>query len=182
MSLKRVGFFAALTVLAAAGIVSILVEREAAPAETWVGSETRGEALVLYHPSRDAGFSDVLAQAVVRGFRTAGFRVALVTTTKQARSDLRRFAIVAIVANTYYWSPDRPTLSYLRRVSLIGKSVIGIMAGAGSTAAAERKLGEAIRGAGAAQVETRSVWLFRPNDEAAGLGDSTDTGHPGRAR
>jgi hypothetical protein len=88
------------------------------------------------------------------------------TITRSTPPHLEGYAIVAVVSNTYYWTPDLPTLRYLRRARLGGRMAIGLMGGAGSTERAERLLAESLRQTGAESVETRSFWLWRPNDEA----------------
>jgi hypothetical protein len=157
---------AALLVLAA-GVVSLVVEQDATYAlvNDPVALGQR-RALVLYHPSRDARFADDLAQSLRDGLREAGFAVDLATTTAQTPTDLSLYAVVGVVSNTYWWSPDRPTLRYLRRISFNGLPVLGVMGGAGSTGRSERVLRDALTRAGGRVVEVSSAWLWRPNDEA----------------
>ena len=85
--------------------------------------------------------------------------------TGRTPRDPAGYTLIAVVSNTYFWTPDRPTRDYLRKAHLEGTPAIGLMAGAGATGRAERMLGEALRGTGAPSVHTRSFWLLRPNDE-----------------
>ncbi|MGE0157973.1 MAG: hypothetical protein AB7T31_01100 [Gemmatimonadales bacterium] len=162
----RLGLGLVLSAAAAIVLVTVAVERESDFAHEDLGGAGPGRALVLYHPSRDARFSDELSSAVARGFRRAGLAVerATLTTRTQARAD--GYAIVAVVSNTYFWTPDRPTLRFLRRARFDAIPVIGLMGGAGATGRSERLLHEALGRTGALSVETRSFWLWRPNDEA----------------
>jgi hypothetical protein len=147
-------------------IISVAVELEGAYRRWDLGGGVRGRALVLFHPSRDARFTDDLSAAFAKGLQAAGLSVELATLTANTPSRPQGYRLIAVVSNTYYWTPDLPTLRYLRRARFDGIPVVGLMAGAGSTIRAQKVLGQALREAGAATVETRSFWLWRPNDES----------------
>lgn len=154
-----------LAVVAAIG-VSVWVQRPSVYVREELGGAGPAHALVLYHPSRDAGFSDELSLAVVAGFRDAGLAVTRATLTPDTPADIGDVAIVAVVSNTFWGAPDRPTRDWLARARLELRPSIGIIGGAGSTDSAERLLREDLVKAGAAPVTTRAAWIFRPNDEA----------------
>lgn len=121
--------------------------------------------LVLYHPSRDAHFSDEISLAVAEGFKDAGLAVDRATMTDKTPATPQGYALVAVVSNTFWFTPDLPTLRYLGRARLQGAGAVGLMCGAGSTGRSERKLHAALEKAGAIVVTTRSYWVSRPNDE-----------------
>lgn len=158
---------AALAVLLAVGVlaVSVIVQLEADYAIQELGGPGPARALILYHPSRDAGFSQDLSTALAGGLRASGFAVARATLTAETPARPDGYGLVAVVSNTYYWAPDLPTLHYLRRARLDGIPAVGLIGGAGATGRSERLLREALRNAGATVLETRSFWLWRPNDE-----------------
>lgn len=164
--LRQVAGIAAFAAVVFVMVESVIVQVEAGYAHEQLGGCGPARALVLYHPSRDARFGDDLSLAVARGFQDAHLSVDRATMTGDTPPSPAGYAIIAVVSNTYYWTPDRPTLRYLRRARLEGTPVIGLMAGAGSTGRAERILEEALRATGAQAVETRSFWLLRPNDES----------------
>ena len=120
---------------------------------------------MLYHPSRDAHFSDDLSIALAEGLKAAGFSVDRATLTCATSGALMEFALIAVVSNTFWWTPDLPTLRYLERVRPDGIAAIGLISGAGSTARSQRLLDEALRRTGANVIRTRSLWSKRPNDE-----------------
>lgn len=155
----------AIVVVALWVALSVVVELDGRAMEETLNEGTNGRALVLFHPSLDARFADDLSLAVAEGFQSAGFTVRRATLTSQVADRPQGLAIVAVVSNTYYWTPDLPTLRYLRRAHLDATEVIGLIGGAGSTGRSERVLNEALRRAGGQHVETRSFWLARPNDE-----------------
>jgi hypothetical protein len=163
---KRIGAGIAGSLVVCLAAVTIWVERESdyRLERLSEGSETR--ALILYHPSRDARFSDDLSLAVARGFETAGLAVDRATLTTDTPEHPEGYAIVAVVSNTYFWTPDRPTRRYLERARLEGIPVIGLIGGAGATVRSQRLLAGALGGAGATILDVRSYWLLRPNDES----------------
>jgi hypothetical protein len=151
--------------LAAAIGVTAYVEYEADYRLETISSTGSPRVLVLYHPSRDAKFSDEVSLAVAEGFRDAGLAVDRATLTGKTPASPQGYALVAVVSNTFWFTPDIPTLRYLGRARLQGIGAIGLMCGAGSTARSERKLHAALENAGAVVVTTRSYWVSRPNDE-----------------
>ena len=164
--MKRIALFAATGLIALVVAISIAVQIEAEYVHDILSEEGAEAALVLYHPSRDAGFSDDLSLALAHGLAEAGLTVHRSTVTRQTPTRPDAYALIAVVSNTYYWTPDLPTLRFLRRAQLQGMSTLGLIGGAGSTARAERLLAEGLDGTGGDLIETRSFWLLRPNDES----------------
>jgi len=163
--MKKVVIALGTTVLAGIAIVSFIVESEGKYFHESLGGDGRQKALILFHPSRDARFSDDLSRSVSDGLRSAGFTVERATMTQDTPAHLESYAIVAVVSNTYYWTPDLPTLRYLKRARLDGVAAIGLIGGFGATARSRRILDEALRETGAKVLQTRAFWLLRPNDE-----------------
>ena len=62
-------------------ILTMVVEREADYSLQSLGGEGVPRALILYHPSRDAHFTDELSLAVAEGSKAAGYSVDLATLT-----------------------------------------------------------------------------------------------------
>lgn len=120
--------------------------------------------MILYHPSRDARFSDELTEALARGFEDAQFSVERWTMTGETPARPEGFEVTAVVSNTFYAQPDWPTGRYLKRADLKGVPVIAIMAGAGSTERAQQKLTDALKAAGADLRGVQPLWISRPND------------------
>ena len=108
-----------------------------------------------------------------RGLVCGGLAVERATLTGATPDALSSYQLVAVVSNTYWWTPDRPTLRYLARARLDGIAALGIIGGAGSTGRSQRLLDEALRKSGARVISTRSFWIFQPNEE-------TDSGEPNR--
>lgn len=145
--------------------LSVAVELEGAYVQQDLGGPGPAKALVLYHPSRDAHFSEDLSLAAAEGLKAAGFRVTRATLTGRTPARPKGYALVVIVSNTYYWTPDLPTLHYLERARLDSITVLGLIGGAGSTGRSQRVLHQALRSTGATVLPTHSFWLWRPNSE-----------------
>lgn len=163
--MTRVLRWLAAVLIAGLAVVTLLVEREARPALESAGGFGPDRALVLYHPSRDARFSEQLAAAVAEGFAAEGFKVEIARTTKEA-PDAVAYSHVAVIANTYWWTPDLPTLRYLKRSDFGGRAVLGLIAGAGSTGRAQRVLERQLDAAHATVWDVQPFWTWRPNDES----------------
>jgi hypothetical protein len=166
--MKVIAIAIGLILLLGAVLVTVYVEFPAAYKHEGLGnegSEGRARALVLYHPSRDAHFSDDLSLAVADGLKAAGFSVDRATLGGDTPATPQGYTLVAVVSNTFWYTPDLPTLFYLGRARLEGIPAIGLIGGAGSTDRSQAKLDEALRKTGARVIRTRSFWIARPNDE-----------------
>lgn len=163
---KRIMWMLALLLaigLVAIGSVTVWVQREAPFQQDKLVTKGRGRALILYHPSRDAHFSDDVSLALARGFEEAGYRVDRWTMTAQTPRRPEDFAVMAIVSNTYFWAPDWPTQRYLARADLSGMNVIAVIGGAGNTQRAQGALARDIVRSGAKLISIRALWTSRPN-------------------
>lgn len=165
-SMTRVLLAIAFVLVLAVAVVAVVVEREGPSTVETVSSSGTLKALILYHPSRDARFSDDLSLALARGLVTAGFAVDRATVTAETPARPAGYALIGIVSNTYFWTPDLPTTRYLRRARLQGIPVVGVVGGAGATGRSERVLRQSLAATGATVLSTQSFWLLRPNDES----------------
>jgi len=146
-------------------IVTVVVEREADYSLQSLGREGGPKALILYHPSRDAHFTDELSAAVAEGLKAAGYSVDLATLTGMTPDQPKGYRLLVVVSNTYFWTPDLPTLRYLKRARIDHLPTLGVIAGAGATGRSHRVLERALSGSGAAVIGMRAFWTARPNDE-----------------
>ncbi len=154
------------TVLVSLVAVTIYVEREAPYRSEVLTRGTSGRALILYHPSRDAQFSEELTEAIARGFEDAKMTAERRTMTAATPVRPEGFDVIAVVSNTFFAQPDWPTERYLKRADFKGIPTLGIMAGAGSTERAELTLSRALSDTGADLRGVHSLWIARPNDLA----------------
>ena len=151
--------------LCGVAIVTIVVEREADYTLQPLGGEGDLKALILYHPSRDAHFTDDLALAIAEGLKVSGYSVDLATLTSVTPDQPEGYRLLVVVSNTYFWTPDLPTLRYLKRARLTRIPTVGVIAGAGATARSQQMLERSLRGSGATLIGMRAFWIARPNVE-----------------
>jgi len=162
----RVGAWVGVAVAAVAAL-AFAVEREAPYRRQALGGAGPGHALVLYHPSRESHFSDELSMAFAQGLQASGLMVERATLTADTPAPGGDWTLVAVVSNTYFSTPDLPTLHYLARVRLDGVPTVGLIGGWGATARSQRLLDEALRASGARVLGVHAYWLWRPNAAAS---------------
>lgn len=163
----RKNFKIALWILALAiTSVSVLVQVPSTFAIEDVKESAGPMALILYHPSRDTRFSEDLSQALAEGLNQGGVHVDRATMSPGTPDKLHAYKLIAVISNTYYWTPDFPTLWYLRRARFEANAVIGLLGGAGATERAQNIFEASLRQTGGTLIGTRSYWLLRPNDES----------------
>lgn len=162
----------ALAVLLVIAVISIIgvtawVQAEAPFRKDRLVKTGRAKALILYHPSRDAHFSDDVTMALARGFEEDGLAVERWTMTRQTPARPEGFAVIAIVSNTFFWAPDWPTQRYLKRADLKGNTALAIIGGGGNTQRAQVALDRDLGNSGARLLAVRALWTSRPNEPGA---------------
>lgn len=152
--------------LAALAGFTLYVQAEADYQLETITAEGSPRALVLYHPSRDARFSEELSEAFAEGLIAEGFAVDRGTLTGEGPAKPEGYALVAVVSNTFYLHPDWPTIRYLNRADFDGAAVAGLIGGNGSTENAARILREKLTASGGDVIGVRQFWIYRLNDES----------------
>ncbi len=146
-------------------IVTIVVEREAEYAIQSLGGAGKLKALILYHPSRDAHFTDDLSLAIAEGLKSAVYSVDRATLTGATPGQPEGYRLLVVVSNTFFWTSDLPTLRCLKRARLDRIPTVGVIAGGGATTRSRQMLERALSGSGARLIGMRAFWISRPNDE-----------------
>jgi hypothetical protein len=72
-----------------------------------------------------------------------------------------------LCANTYNWSPDWSVGNFIKNELPNKKDVVAITLGAGTTGRSKRILESLIKDKGGKLIDSRTFWLWRPNDESA---------------
>lgn len=142
-----------------------IVEREADYVLHSLGGSGEPRALILYHPSRDAHFTDELSLALAKGLKATGYSVDRATLTGKTPGEPKGYRLLVLVSNTFFFSPDLPTLRYLKRAKLTGLKTIGVIAGGGATTRSQKMLESALSRSGASILAIRAFWTSRPNDK-----------------
>lgn len=145
-------------------VLTIWVERTAQASMRSIGDAPSGpRALIVYDPDPIYDLDAQVCRAFAEGLAERGFQstVATVAAATDGSFDLHVFC-----ANTYNWRPDRAVTGFIEELDLVGKPVVAITLGAGSTEISQRLLEEIIKGKHAELLGSRSFWIMRPNDEA----------------
>ena len=125
-----------------------------------------GTALIVYHPGLSK-LQNELTSAFAMGLTDQGWRVERTTTSPAAPSDLAVYDLLVLGVHTYWWSPDDPTVRYLRRVGdLQAKPTVALLSALGATGRAERLTRARIEAVNGSVVDVQPFWVLRPNDES----------------
>jgi hypothetical protein len=152
--------------LAAVAGLTFYVQAEANYRFESIAAEGSPRALILYHPSRDARFSEDLSAAFAEGLVAQGLAVDRATMTRETPARPEGYALVAVISNTFYLHPDWPTIQYLKRADFGGARVAGLIGGNGTTEKAARILEDKLKTAGGDLIGVRQFWIYRPNTES----------------
>lgn len=162
---KRILLAVAGLLLGGVANVTVAVEREAEYTLQLLGGQGERRALILYHPSRDAQFTDELSLAIAEGLKAAGYAVDRATLTGDTPAQPTGYQLLVVVSNTFFWTPDMPTLRYLKRARLDRLPTVGVIAGGGATTRSQQMLERSLSDSGASVIGMYSFWISRPNDE-----------------
>jgi hypothetical protein len=150
---------------AAAGWTLFQTNREVASPVEVENPDGSGRALVVYHPGI-TDFQQRVSQAFAAGLVAGGWRVELVTASREAPVEVSRYDLVAVGAPTYWWAPARPLRRYLDRLhDLEGKRVVVLITGAGATSRSQRITEESVRAHHGTIIASHAFYTMAPNRE-----------------
>ncbi len=165
-----------LGVLAAIAIVSYLwLNKAVASGVRVVNSEgATGTALVVYHPGR-FGFGERVRAAFIQGLVSSGWRVEITTASAQAPTDLSAYDLLIVSGPTYWFTPSRPMLSYLRRLrDAGGKPTVTILTAIGAGERSNAILLSAVEAANGKLIKSLLLYTVRPNEDLYGINDAEE--------
>ncbi|MEP6735302.1 MAG: hypothetical protein ABJA70_07280 [Chryseolinea sp.] len=148
--------------------LTVWVEKNG-PAKIWhfanAGSQ---KLLVVYDPDPIYNLDQQICQSLGRGVSSNNnIDVTIATVAASKDLDLDSFDSFVICANTYNWMPDWATSRFVRSTKALNhKRVAAITLGAGSTVHSQKALEKMIEETGGELIESQSLWLLRPNDDA----------------
>ncbi len=148
-------------------IMTLWVEQEGSIRSMELGSLENGKvACVIYDPDPIYNFDQQLCEAFAQALADRGWKVNVSTVAAAQQWQSTSFDLYVLCANTYNWSPDWAICNFIEtKASLKDKKVAAITLGAGSTGRSQREFETLIRSKKAILVDSRSFWLWRPNDE-----------------
>jgi hypothetical protein len=137
------------------------------------GDGRAGHALIVYHRGRGSRqFQRRLQEALAEALQANDWQVDLTTASRQTPTDVSRYDLLVLGAQTYNWRPARPIVDYIERVGdLKGTPVVLVVSGWGMTERAMRTLQIRVVEAGGVIADEIEVWTSRPNEERHGLSD-----------
>lgn len=150
--------------------LTIWAER-AGPKRSWqLGSpNAQKKALIVYDPDPIYNLDEQVSRSFGQALADQGMRVTVATVAAAPDVNNQPIDLYVFCANTYNWQPDWVVSNFIReQVNLDGKSVVAITLGGGSTGTSQKALETLILDKKANLLDSRSLWLLRPNDESRG--------------
>ncbi|GAB2583750.1 hypothetical protein [Spirosoma areae] len=168
--LFRLTGIAVLVIGGAWTLLTLWAER-AGPKRSWtLGSQTaKKRALIVYDPDPFYNLDEQISRSFGQALADGGMRVTIATVEAAPDVENQPVDLYVFCANTYNWRPDWAVSHFIeKQVTLEGKSVVAITIGGGSTGASQKALEKLILNRKANLLDSRSLWLLRPNDESRG--------------
>ena len=164
----KVSGFIVVFILVAWFILTMWVEAEG-PKKSWkfgVLPSSNDQILIVYDPDPFYNLDEQVCRSFGQAMADSGLHgmVATVSAAKELKD--RDFAVYVLCANTYNWQPDWSVTSFIKKeITIKAKPVIAITLGSGSTEWSQKSFEKTIIGNGGLLIDSKSLWLLRPNDE-----------------
>lgn len=149
-------------------LLTVWAER-AGPKRRWqLGSLTaKKRALIVYDPDPFYDLDEQVSRSFGQALADGGMRVTVATIAAASDAANQSFDLYVFCANTYNFRPDWAVRDFIQKQeNLAGKSVVAITLGSGTTGASQEALETLIHDKKANLLDSRSLWLFKPNDES----------------
>ncbi|WP_461053878.1 hypothetical protein [Spirosoma arcticum] len=171
--MKKLFRITGITTLVLATVWTVLTfwTESVGPKRSWeLGAQaSRVNALIVYDPDPFYSLDEQVSRSFGQGLADQGTRVTVATVEAAPDVDDQPIDLYVFCANTYNWRPDWAVSDFIQKqVDLDGKSVVAITVGGGSTGASQKALETLILDKKANLLDSRSLWLLRPNDESRG--------------
>jgi hypothetical protein len=163
----KVTFYTMTAIIAGWCVLTIVVERTG-PSQSWnFGDINSTEKVILvYDPDPFFNLDEQVCKEFGKVLSENGISARVVTVAAAREITLSSFNMYIFCANTYNWGPDLAVSNYIKeQKSLNNKPVIAITLGSGSTTLSQERLEQLIVSQGGKIMDSRSIWLLRPNDE-----------------
>ncbi len=159
---------AVLAIGASWAFLTVWAERTG-PKRSWqLGSQTaKRRALIVYDPDPFYNLDEQVSRSFGQALADKGMHVTVATVAAVPEVDHQSIDLYVFCANTYNFRPDWAVSDFIeKQPNLADKSVVAITLGSGSTEASQEALETLIRDKKAHMLDSRSLWLLKPNDEA----------------
>ena len=141
----------------------------AGPKRSWkLGNQAaKKRALIVYDPDPFYNLDEQVSRSFGQALADNGMQVTVATVKAVEESPEQAIDLYVFCANTYNWAPDWSMSSFIRQqVHLDGKPVVSITVGSGGTKSAQKALEKIILDRKANLLDSRPLWLMKPNDES----------------
>ncbi len=171
--MKKLLTITGIAVLAIGGVWTLLTiwAERVGPKRSWtLGSQTaKKRVLIVYDPDPFYNLDEQVSRSFGQALADQGMRVTIATVAAATDIENQPIDLYVFCANTYNWRPDWALSNFIeKQVTLEGKSVVAITLGSGSTGASQKALEKLILNRKANLLDSRPLWLLRPNDESRG--------------
>lgn len=166
--LLKITGIAALTIGAVWTFLTVWAERTG-PKRSWqLGSPTaKKRALVVYDPDPFYNLDEQVSRSFGQALADQGIRVTIASVATAEIDTNQPIDLYVFCANTYNWRPDWAVRDFIhKQVNLDGKPAVAITLGGGSTEVSQKALETLLLDKKARLLDSRSLWLLRPNDES----------------
>jgi hypothetical protein len=139
------------------------------PKRSWQsGSPTaKKRALIIYDPDPIYNLDEQVSRSFGQALADGGMRVTVASVAAARGFNGQPVDLYVFCANTYNWRPDWAVSDFIKKqVWLDGKDVVAITLGGGSTEDSQQALETLIQDKKANLLDSRSLWLLKPNDES----------------
>jgi Cft2 family RNA processing exonuclease len=164
----KITAIAVLAVGAICTLLTILAERTG-PKRSWqLGSQTaKKRALIVYDPDPFYDLDEQVSRSFGKALADQGMHVTVASVAAAPDFTNQTMDLYVFCANTYSFRPDWAVRDFIQKqTNLDEKSVVAITVGSGSTADSQKALETLIQDKKANLLDSRSLWLFKPNDES----------------
>ena len=160
--------FVALVILSTIWIVLTIWVELPGPARQWTFGEKESgtHVVIIFDPDPLYDLDEQVCLSLGRALAEKNIYVEIFTVAA-ANGISSRIDGIIICANTYNWQPDWAIAGFIKDTpSIKHKKIFAITLGSGSTETAKLKLESLIKRQQGDLLESRSLWLMRPNDES----------------
>ena len=143
----------------------------AGPKRSWrMGNPTaKKRALIVYDPDPFYNLDEQVCRSFGQALADNGMQATVASVKAAGESSGQPIDLYVFCANTYNWAPDWSVSDFIRNEGrLDGKPVVAITVGSGDTRGAQKALEKLLLDRKAALLDSRPLWLLKPNDESRG--------------
>lgn len=148
--------------------LTIIAERPG-PERSWTYGDQHSatKVIVVYDPDPFFNLDERVCRSFGQALGEKGMTAKVLSVAAAREIQLFPYDVYVFCANTYNWGPDLAVTNFIKeQKTLNNKPVIAIILGAGATSLSGERLEQLIVDHNGKIIDSRAVWLMRPNDES----------------